>query len=141
MSSRKVLIIESDQAFASSLESMLAPYGFEPEIVGDGAAGLARAKEDPPHLIVLCVELPKMSGYAVCNKLKKSKKLKGIPLLIMSAEATPETFEQHKKLKTRADDYLLKNEEFGEDVFLEKIGGLVSLERAEEESEAGEATD
>jgi len=135
MSSQKVLIIESDQSFAASLQSMLEPYGFDSEIVGDGAAGLARAKEAPPDLIVLCVELPKMSGYAVCNKLKKSKTLKKVPLVIMSAEATPETFEQHKKLKTRADEYILKDEGFSQDLFLEKVGGVFDLEAGSDASD------
>ncbi len=133
MSSQKALIIESDHAFASSIESMLEPYGFQSDIINDGAAGLQRAKDQPPDLIVLCVELPKMSGYAVCNKLKKSKGLKKVPLIIMSAEATPETFEQHKKLKTRADAYVLKNEEFTQEVFIGAVGKLVTLETAQQE--------
>src|SRR5205823_11487504 len=61
-----------------------------------------------PQAIVLCVELPRMSGYSICAKLKKDAQLKSIPLIITSAEATPETFEHHKKLKTRAEEYLKK---------------------------------
>jgi len=37
-----------------------------------------------------------MSGYSVCNKLKKDESLRTIPLVVISAEATPETFEQHR---------------------------------------------
>ena len=49
-----------------------------------------------------------MSGYAICTRIKKDKSLKEIPLVITSAEATEETFEHHKKLKTRAEEYLRK---------------------------------
>ena len=142
MSSQKVLIIESDRGFAKKLAKALEPYQFETDIVGDGAKGLSKAKSDPPDLIVLCVELPKMSGYAVCNKLKKSSALKSIPLIIMSAEATPETFEQHKKLKARADDYILKDDSFSTELFLEKVDGLVTLQEAAVElPEEGEVQD
>src|SRR5688572_1613902 len=66
-----------------------------------------------------------MSGYSICNKLKKDNDLKGIPLIITSKEATPETFAQHKKLKTRAEDYLIKP--FSDAELIEKIGALIPL--------------
>ncbi len=121
MPNPSALIIESDTAFAAQLSAALQQIGFSTETIEDGPQGLARAKESAPDLIALCVELPKMSGYAVCNKLKKNKKLRAIPLVIMSAEATPETFEQHRKLKTRADEYILKTPSFDVDEFLTKV--------------------
>ena len=58
-------------------------------------------------MIIVSVE-PRKVGYAVCNKLKRCAELQHIPLILTSAEETPQTFEQHKKLKSRADEYLLK---------------------------------
>ncbi len=120
------MVIESDGDFVSSLKSMLSDYDVEMEVIEDGKTGLQTAKQDPPDLILLCVELPKMSGYSICNKLKKDKKLKSVPLIIMSSEATDETFEQHKKLKTRAEDYIIKP--FSAEQISEKIGALVELD-------------
>ena len=108
MASKRILLIESDEEFSESLVSLFSQYDVEIRIIGDGKEGLQTAKEDPPDMILLCVELPKMSGYSICNKLKKDKRLKKVPLIIMSTEATEETFEQHKKLKTRAEDYIIK---------------------------------
>ncbi len=86
-----------------------APHGLRKcGWVADGKEGLDKASADRPDAIILCVELPKMSGYSICNKLKKDDQLKSIPLIITSREATHETFEQHKKLKTRAEAYLIK---------------------------------
>src|SRR5437870_4713698 len=99
--------------------------GFAVKLLDDGKDGLDLAKSERPDLIVLCVELPKMSGYSICNKLKKDNDLKGIPLIITSKEATPETFAQHKKLKTRAEDYLIKP--FAESELVEKIGAFIAL--------------
>ncbi|MFA6035102.1 MAG: response regulator [Myxococcota bacterium] len=108
MASKKILLIEADRAFSGELSKVLGAKGFEVTIGEDGRAGLDMLKKERPDAIVLCVELPQMSGYSVCNKIKKDGEFREIPLLIMSSEATPETFQQHRKLKTHADDYLIK---------------------------------
>jgi CheY-like chemotaxis protein len=103
-----ILLIENDAGFAREITEALEGAGYQVRVTGDGKEGLDLAHEVTPAAIVLCVELPKMSGYSICQKLKKDDALKGIPLILTSAEATAETFEQHKKLKARAEDYLLK---------------------------------
>ncbi|MCK6552064.1 response regulator, partial [Myxococcota bacterium] len=103
-----VLIIDAEEEFANSLAEALRRVGVEPSVTGDGKVGLDLARINVPSAIVLCVELPRMSGYSICAKLKKDNALKGVPLVITSSEATPETFEHHKKLKTRAEEYLKK---------------------------------
>src|SRR5690349_3736540 len=105
---KKILLIENDGAFASELTRALEDQGFEVRATGDGKDGLDLARDWTPAAIVLCVELPGMSGYLVCQKLRKDDALRGIPLVLTSAEATAATIENHKKLKVRADAYLLK---------------------------------
>jgi len=104
----KVLIIESDAAVARELGDALKGKGVEVQICADGTEGLDIAKKVHPGLIVLCVELSRGSGYSVCNKLKKDPELAAIPLILTSSQATDETFEQHKKLRTRAEEYIKK---------------------------------
>jgi CheY-like chemotaxis protein len=106
--STTILLIENDAGFARQVSEALEARGFQVRLTGDGKEGLELAREISPAGIVLCVELPKMSGYSICQKLKKDEALRSIPLVLTSAEATPETFESHKKLKARAEDYLLK---------------------------------
>src|SRR5512133_2068251 len=105
---QKLLLIENDQAFAAGASRSLEDSGFEVRVTGDGRDGLDLAREWGPAAVVLCVELPGMSGYLVCQKLKKDDVLKALPLVLTSAEATEETFEKHRTLKARADEYLLK---------------------------------
>ncbi len=108
MSSKTVLIIEQDGNIARQMTETLAEMGYEALIKEDGVSGLQAAKDILPDAIVLCVEVPKMSGFAVCHKIKKINELQNIPLLLTSAEATDESFSKHKELKTRADSYLIK---------------------------------
>ena len=83
-----------------------------------------QSKDDLPSLIVLCID-PKRTGWAVCNRLRKSTTLKATPLIITSAEATEKDFEDHKKLKTRAEEYLHKP--FAVEALVEMIGGLIGM--------------
>jgi CheY-like chemotaxis protein len=111
---KKVLVFESDAAFAGELRSELGKYGCATTVVDDGNVGLQQAASDKPDLILLSIELPRMNGFSVCNKLKKDPALKDVPLIIMSSESSEETFEQHRKLRTRAEDYVHKPIAFGE---------------------------
>jgi CheY-like chemotaxis protein len=109
----KVLIFEHDAAFVNELRRELAKLGCAVTVVEDGDVGLVQAASDRPDLILLSIELPKTNGYSVCNKLKKDPRFTHVPLVILSTESTDETFEQHKKLRTRADDYVHKPIAFG----------------------------
>jgi len=127
---KKILLIENDMAFAGEATRSLESTGFDVRVTGDGKEGLDLARDWTPDAIVLCVELPGMSGYLVCQKLRKDDAVKGIPLVLTSAEATEETFEKHRTLKARADEYLLKP--FAPGALVELLGGLVGLPEAAE---------
>jgi DNA-binding response OmpR family regulator/chromosome segregation ATPase len=121
----KVLVFESDPAFAGELRAEFGNLGCTVSIVDDGNVGLQQASIDKPDLILLSIELPRMNGFSVCNKLKKDANLKDVPLIIMSSESSEETFDQHKKLRTRAEDYVHKPIAFGE--LLEHVQQFVSV--------------
>src|SRR3954452_21423996 len=123
--STKVLVFESDAAFASELRNELGKLGCQTAVVDDGNVGLQQAATDRPDLILLSIELPRMNGFSVCNKLKKDPGLKDVPLIIMSSESSDETFEQHRKLRTRAEDYVQKPITFGD--LLARIEPFVAL--------------
>src|SRR5271167_3990573 len=110
----KVLVFESDPSFAGELRTELGHLGATVQVVDDGNVGLQQAAAERPDLILLSIELPRMNGFSVCNKLKKDPALKDVPLIIMSSESSDETFEQHRKLRTRAEDYVHKPIAFGE---------------------------
>src|SRR2546421_10576104 len=106
--SHKVLVFESDAAFAGELRNELGKLGCSTSVVDDGNLGLQQASSDRPDLILLTIELPRMNGFSVCNKLKRDPALKEVPLIIMSSDSTEETFEQHRRLRTHAEDYVHK---------------------------------
>src|SRR5215468_3057445 len=132
--STKVLVFESDAGFAGELRRELGKLGCTTSVVDDGNVGLQAASTERPDLILLSIELPRMNGFSVCNKLKKDPLLKDVPLVIMSSESSEETFEQHRRLRTRAEDYVHKPIAFGE--LLQHIRTFVPLEGPPPDSSA-----
>lgn len=104
----KVLIFESDHAFAVELRTELSILGCTVQVFKEGASGLASANQSPPDLALISADLRPMNGFSICNKLKKDPSLQRVPVILMSAEQAGEAFEQHKKLRWRADDYVRK---------------------------------
>src|SRR6201996_1360360 len=127
MSQRYVYVVDADANLNAHLVGELGRYGFRVDAAIDSNEVMQR-KDDLPSLIVLCID-PKRTGWAVCNRLRKSPVLKSIPLIITSAEATEKDFDDHKKLKTRAEEYLHKP--FGVEALLDKISTLIGLPEGE----------
>ena len=105
-----VLLIDSDAAFAAEVRGALAARGLEAAVFADGEEALAAARVHPPRAVVLALELGDRpsAGFSWCNRFKRDDQLRNVPLVLTSALATAETFEHHKRLKTRADAYLHK---------------------------------
>ena len=121
-----VLVFESDSDFAKTLQTGLGTLGCATTVVDDAEQGMKMAESQRPDLILLSIELPRMNGFSVCNKLKRNAALKDVPLIIMSSDSTDEPFEQHKRLRTRAEDYLHKP--ISVDQLVERIRSFVPLQ-------------
>jgi CheY-like chemotaxis protein len=103
----RVLVIDSESQFAAALHAYLGRYEVEVELARDGKTGMEAAKSTPPDLIVLAVELGDDNGFLVGRKIKRSKRLGHIPIIILSNDENADNlFEQHKKTKSKAEDYV-----------------------------------
>jgi CheY-like chemotaxis protein len=131
-----VLVFESDSVFAGELKGQLETRGCTVTVVDDASVGLQTAATDKPDLILLTIELPRMNGFSVCNKLKRDPALKEVPLIIMSSDSTEETFEQHRRLRTHAEDYVHKPIVFTD--LLARITAHVAIGAAAGGASAGE---
>jgi DNA-binding response OmpR family regulator/chromosome segregation ATPase len=100
------LIIDADDVARGSIERALGPWGFQFDSSTDAPEAMNLARTSTPDIIFLRVELPSASGFSVCNKLRRSEETKYIPLVMYASDVTDDVFEQHRNLKTRADEYL-----------------------------------
>jgi CheY-like chemotaxis protein/chromosome segregation ATPase len=107
MSTRMLLCVEPDAKDLGLIRDALTPLGFQIKNITNGEQAIEWGKKHPPELLIVCVE-PRKVGYAICNKVKRSPELKDVPLILISAEETQQTFDQHRKLRSHADEYILK---------------------------------
>jgi DNA-binding response OmpR family regulator len=133
MPSKKILLIDNDVEYQALITSALEPANFRISTSLDGESGFQLAKKDKPDLVIISVELQDSNGYLLCKRFREEDALKAVPVIIISRDAKPKDFEQHRKLKIRADEYLLKP--FSEDVIISKVQNLIGFHITEKEFE------
>jgi DNA-binding response OmpR family regulator len=101
---RKVLIVEDDEAMAVALHDGFKYEGFEVALARDGAAGLRLATKESPSLIVLDVMLPKITGLDICKTIRKEGNT--VPIIMLTARG--QEIDKVLGLKLGADDYITK---------------------------------
>jgi DNA-binding response OmpR family regulator len=100
------LIIDADPRLAIRLATILAARSLPAGVLADPSQAIARVRASEPSLVFLRVELPGMSGFSVCNRLRRDDDTRAIPLILYSSEVSAEVFDGHSKLRTRASAYL-----------------------------------
>src|SRR5712692_8775784 len=86
-SGKSILIIEDERDVVDLLALNLRKAGFATSTASDGAAGLEKARNEKPALIILDLMLPKMPGLEVCKILKTDPATRHIPVLMLTARA------------------------------------------------------
>ncbi len=84
MMSKRVLVIDDEEAVRKYLSTVLNENGYEALVAQDGVEGLNKTAEEKPDLIVLDLMMPKKNGFSVLSDLKRSRDLKDIPVIILS---------------------------------------------------------
>src|SRR5690606_11217721 len=104
--SKTILIVEGDAAQSRNLAATLESAGYRVEETLDGKGSLDRIRDERPDLVLMAVDLSAgQNGYILCGKIKKDDDLRTVPLIIVG---NSDGLAQHRKLKTRADDYVAK---------------------------------
>jgi two-component system response regulator MprA len=95
--------VDDDQRIAASVRRALIYEGYTVDVVGDGPAALASAREQRFDLVVLDVMLPGLDGIEVCRRLRAADSM---PILMLTARDA--TMDRVRGLDSGADDYLVK---------------------------------
>lgn len=69
---KKILVVEDSKSYLLVLSQSLSDAGFAVVTAENGEDGLVAAKKEKPDLILLDIEMPKMGGIAMAEKLKES---------------------------------------------------------------------
>lgn len=103
----RILAIEDDPIIRRLLQQSMTSEGFECVTAPSIAEGLAACERSKPDLVLLDVNLPDGDGIATCRKIKADPKLRHIPVLLLTGEAS-DVDHRVDGLEAGADDYILK---------------------------------
>ena len=102
----RVLIVEDEKALAEILEYNFKKEGYAVDTASDGEIALDKIIFKAPDLVILDWMLPKLSGIELCKKVRSNKKIKNIPIIMLTARGEEE--DRLKGLEMGADDYVTK---------------------------------
>ncbi|HYF64516.1 MAG TPA: response regulator transcription factor [Herpetosiphonaceae bacterium] len=104
MTDQRILIVEDDLAVARGLEYGLTSEGWNVLHAATGQQALQLIRTQRPHVIILDIRLPDMSGFDVCRQLRGEGATQ--PVLMLTAR--DEEFDKVLGLEMGADDYVVK---------------------------------
>ena len=102
----RVLIVEDEKALAEILEYNFKKEGYSVDTASDGEIALDKIMFKAPDLVILDWMLPKLSGIELCKKVRSNKKIKNIPIIMLTARGEEE--DRLKGLEMGVDDYVTK---------------------------------
>ncbi len=103
---KKILIVDDEPSVRELLGDILKTHGFTVLMAEDGKKGWEEAKRHKPDLVVLDVNMPKMDGFQVLQNLKKEKKTRDIPVIMLTTQNTQDDITHGMELY--ADKYIPK---------------------------------
>ena len=91
----KLLTIEDDLLLRETLTEILEVYGHEVIQAGDGEEGVEMFSKTSPDLVICDINMPKMDGFAVLEKIKKLVGAGELPPFIFLSAKTEQKNVQH----------------------------------------------
>lgn len=82
---QKILIVDDDDTIILVFRTHLTKAGYTVETAVDGVDALAKIPVFKPDLILLDINMPRMSGFELAKRLKENPETKSIPIFIMTS--------------------------------------------------------
>ena len=86
MAGEKILNIDDSPTVQRLIEMILSSQGYEVVLASDGEAGIVKAKQEKPALILVDFVMPKMNGFQVCKTLKDDPEFKDTPIILVTSK-------------------------------------------------------
>jgi len=122
MNEHSAMIIEDNEDLAIIFAEALQAAGFDTGIIQDGSTALTRLKSCVPHIIILDLHLPHVSGEEILKQIRTDERLAQTRVIIATADPR-----MADMLKDQADLVLLKPISFGQ---LRDLAGRLSPQPA-----------
>jgi class 3 adenylate cyclase len=122
---QRVLVVDDDWLNRELLEAYIVDAGHGCETAADGVEAIEKARAQPPDLILLDVQMPRLDGYEVCRRLKADPLTEFVPIVIVTAREADE--EKIQAIEAGADDFITKP--FNSLMLLTRVRSLLRIKR------------
>jgi DNA-binding response OmpR family regulator len=122
----KILIVDDEAHLRMLIQQTLEELedeGVELLTASNGEEALAVIQAEGPNLVFLDVMMPKLSGFDVCSRVKRTLGLKDVYIVLLTAKG--QEFDKQKGLEAGADLYMTKP--FDPDALLEKARAVLGM--------------
>jgi len=87
-----VLAVDDDRIQLRLVQDLLVRHGYAVKTASSSEEALAILRSISPVVIILDVMMSGISGYDLCTQLKQDQKLRNIPVIFLTGEASPKDF-------------------------------------------------
>jgi two-component system alkaline phosphatase synthesis response regulator PhoP len=106
MSKELIYVVDDEENIRELIEYNLKKAGYIVKCFSDGESFLESLQDNLPDLVCLDIMLPDYDGLDLCKKIRNNKKLKNLPIILLTAKTTE--FDTIIGLESGADDYIGK---------------------------------
>jgi CheY-like chemotaxis protein len=85
MTRKKILLVDDSKTMILMEQLILSTGPFEVLVAKDGQEGLEVAAKERPDLIVMDVEMPRLSGVEACRRLRKQPETASTPVILLTS--------------------------------------------------------
>ncbi len=107
-----VMVVDDNPTNLKLMEEILGSRGYKVYSFPRGRMALAAAREQPPDLFLLDINMPEMTGFELCSQLKSTALLSEIPVIFLSAMVALE--DRLQAFRSGGVDYISKPFQFEE---------------------------
>ena len=123
-----VLVVEDDPSVRGLLQTLLVAEGYDVATASDGLAGLVKASNQRPSLILLDLMMPDRAGMSILAEIRGNDAWQSIPIIVITAADLD--FDARRRLQGQVEK-ILTTGVFGRDDLLREVRSLIAQPRRE----------
>lgn len=106
MEQRKLLLADDSITIQKVVNLTFADEGIEVITANDGNTAMEKLSEISPDLVMADVNMPGLSGYEICERIKQNQQTRQTPVILLVGSFEP--FDEERARQVGADDFLTK---------------------------------
>ena len=103
---KKILIVDDSATIHMMVRMVLGKDRYILVTANDGQEAVEKARAERPHLVVMDVVMPRMTGFEACRALRQEPATKDIPIILVTTRGEPDSVQ--KGYESGCSDYVTK---------------------------------